>query len=125
MEDMIKKIDQQFEKLLATKSVAQITEDLGSDTDCCPYDLPDLVIRLNSGGMLSAGQKRWILQHSGKTILIFSALDDCGISKKSIAYLCGVSTETVRLWSNGTSPLPKLAEEKLKQLLALFGEEIR
>lgn len=123
--DTVEKIEKQFEKLLATKSVAQITEDLSSDADSCPYELPKLIIRLNSGGMLSAGQKRWILQQSGKTILIFSALDDCGISKKSIAYLCGVSTETVRLWNAGKSPLPKLAEQKLKQLLALFGEEIR
>lgn len=121
MEDMIKKIDQQFEILLKAKEISSIVEEISGQWDC-PYDLPELIIRLNSGAMLSAGQKRWILQKAGDFLSIFSALDECGISRKSIAYLCGCSSETVRLWAKGEKPLPKLAADKLKQLLRLFGK---
>ncbi|GAB6393727.1 MAG: helix-turn-helix domain-containing protein [Bacteroidales bacterium] len=67
-------------------------------------------------------------QYLNKNYMTFPEYLDFLAKKKSVfieqcAEACGVSTDTIRRWGNGTLP-PKLAREKIAQILCRRVQEL-
>ena len=104
--------------------------------DSCPYDYLAIASRIDTGGVLSAGQIRWIEQicpGAGEVLKKMNSttaeavemqrhaefnrlIDSLGIKKEKIASLAGVTPSTMSQIIAGRRPVPPLLLEKLRQV---------
>lgn len=104
--------------------------------DSCPYDYLAIASRIDTGGVLSAGQIRWIEQicpGAGEVLKKMNSttaeavelqrhaefnrlIDSLGIKKEKIASLAGVTPSTMSQIIAGRRPVPPLLLEKLRKV---------
>lgn len=104
--------------------------------DSCPYDYLAIASRIDTGGVLSAGQVRWVEQicpGAGEVLKKVASttaeavenqrhvdfkrlINSLGIKKEKIASLAGVTPSTMSQIIAGRRPVPPLLLEKLRQV---------
>lgn len=110
--------------------------------DSCPYDYLAIASRIDTGGVLSAGQLRWVEQicpGAGEVLEKVSSataeavenqrhadfnrlINSLGIKKEKIAALAGVTPSTMSQIIAGRRPVPPLLLEKMRKINeAMYG----
>lgn len=104
----------------------------------CPYDRADLIDRLASGRILSAGQARWLSNLGIDDPHIDSALGEQSpkarraelvalagaydLSNKSIAKMINKTAQMVSLYKTGAQPIPPESLSALRRIVAAIDE---